>query len=130
MELRDMIARHIAVVYDNNQSAFARAVGESSSIVNRWVTGRITLPTADMRRKLARELGVRHVDILVAAGELWPSEVEERAAQPSEADQIMSQLDAETRAVVLLMLRRFLKTTRAEQVALSPPAPVPVPHDS
>jgi transcriptional regulator with XRE-family HTH domain len=44
---------------------------EVSAIEN----GRIKLPGADKRRRLARALRMRHVDLLVAAGELAPDEV-------------------------------------------------------
>lgn len=37
--------------------------------------GRVALPSAMVRRRLADILGVRHIDLLVAAGELDPEEV-------------------------------------------------------
>ena len=36
---------------------------------------RIKLPNADVRRRLAKALGVSHLDLLIAAGELLPEEV-------------------------------------------------------
>lgn len=37
--------------------------------------GRTTFPTAWVRRALAQELGVSHVDLILAAGELTPDEL-------------------------------------------------------
>lgn len=42
--------------------------------------GRIALPSAEMRRKLAATLGVRHVDLLMAAGELTADEIPQEGA--------------------------------------------------
>lgn len=90
-------------------AAFARALDESQSIVGRWANGKITRPTADARRKLARELGVRHVDILVMAGELWPSEVRDVAtpvaAPRSEVEALFESLTPARQRMVLQMLR-------------------------
>ena len=44
--------------------------------------GRIRLPEQPMRAKLAQALGVREIDLLVAAGELDPMEVREIIAVP------------------------------------------------
>jgi transcriptional regulator with XRE-family HTH domain len=44
--------------------------------------GRIALPSADMRRKIAAALGVRHVDLLIAAGELTDDEIPQAGAAP------------------------------------------------
>lgn len=53
----------------------ADRAGLRRSDVNAIEHGRVTLPGADKRRKLADALGIRHVDILVAAGELSEDEV-------------------------------------------------------
>lgn len=42
--------------------------------INRLVKEKVALPDADTRRKLATAMGVTHIDILIAAGELEPEE--------------------------------------------------------
>jgi transcriptional regulator with XRE-family HTH domain len=44
--------------------------------------GKIALPNGDLRRRLASALGVRHVDILVAAGELTADEIPREGTAP------------------------------------------------
>lgn len=58
-----------------NQTELAKRAGVPRTTVNRIEQGTTKLPEADIRRKLAKALGVRHVDILVAAGELTEEEV-------------------------------------------------------
>ena len=73
--LTDLVTDRIATAYGGNQAAFARAVGISVQAVNNWVKGKVTLPRIDARRRLAAELGIRHVDLFVLAGELEEAEV-------------------------------------------------------
>jgi transcriptional regulator with XRE-family HTH domain len=56
--------------------------GLSKSYVSALLKGKVALPGADKRRDLARVLGVRHVDLLIAAGELARDEVEASAGPP------------------------------------------------
>jgi transcriptional regulator with XRE-family HTH domain len=58
------------------QTELARRAGVPRTTVNRVEQGTTKLPEADVRRKLAGALGVRHVDLLVAAGELSPNEID------------------------------------------------------
>lgn len=58
------------------QAAFARQLGISPQTFNALLKGDIKVPTADVRRKLAREFNLRHVDILVMVGELARDEIE------------------------------------------------------
>lgn len=53
----------------------ARAIGKSAAYVSQLEAGKIALPNADIRRRLARELGVSHLDLLVAAGEIDRAEI-------------------------------------------------------
>jgi transcriptional regulator with XRE-family HTH domain len=57
------------------QSALALRVGTSRAYLSQIESGKVSLANADTRRKLADELGIRHVDLLVAAGELAPDEI-------------------------------------------------------
>jgi transcriptional regulator with XRE-family HTH domain len=69
-----VIARREALGLKQNELA-ARA-DVPANMVNRIEKGVTKLPSPDYRRRLAKGLGVSHLDILVAAGELEPDEVE------------------------------------------------------
>lgn len=43
-------------------------------------SGRVALPNADLRRRIAKALGVSHLDMLVAAGEIAREEIQESGA--------------------------------------------------
>jgi transcriptional regulator with XRE-family HTH domain len=56
------------------QEALAESAGVSQAVVSDIERGRISLSSADIRRRLAAALGVTHLDLLVAAGELTADE--------------------------------------------------------
>ncbi len=56
------------------QAQLADRAGVRRSDLNAIEHGRIALPGAEKRRKLAAALGLRHVDVLVGAGELTAEE--------------------------------------------------------
>ena len=72
--------RRIALGF-RTQGDFAITAGINRAHLSQIESGKIALPNADLRRKLASALGVSHVDILVAAGELEPEEVEAASVQ-------------------------------------------------
>jgi transcriptional regulator with XRE-family HTH domain len=74
MTVAQLLRDHLAGTREP-QAAFARRIGLTPQTVSQLVRGDIKVPTADTRRKLADELGIRHVDLLVAAGELAPDEI-------------------------------------------------------
>lgn len=53
----------------------ANAAGLKAPYVSDVERGKIALPNADIRRRLAKALGVSHLDLLVAAGEITPQEL-------------------------------------------------------
>ena len=53
----------------------ASASGLTKSYISELERGKIALPNADIRRRLAKALGVSHLDLLVAAGEITPQEL-------------------------------------------------------
>ena len=57
------------------QTALSKAAGLAIADINGIVQGRIKLPGADKRRRLASALGVSHLDLLVAAGEITEAEL-------------------------------------------------------
>lgn len=67
------------------QTALAEMVGLKRSHLSLIESGKIALPGAGVRREIARVLGVRHVDLLVIAGELSEDEIDPRR-QPVYSD--------------------------------------------
>jgi transcriptional regulator with XRE-family HTH domain len=47
----------------------------SKSYLSRTELGAIKLPSVEVRRRIADVLGMRHIDLLVLAGELSPDEI-------------------------------------------------------
>lgn len=73
--LAALLTAHIAARYGGNQSRFAEANDFRIGTVNTWVKGRVTFPQIEARRQIARALGISHVELLVAIGELDRDEV-------------------------------------------------------
>ncbi len=63
------------------QNELALRADLPANMVNRIEKGVTKLPSPDFRRRLAKGLGVSHLDILVAAGELEPEEVRSAGAE-------------------------------------------------
>jgi len=72
--LSEMVKAHLADKH-TSQAELARELGVSSSYMSQIVKGRITWPIAETRRRLATTLGVSHLDIVIAAGEITEDEV-------------------------------------------------------
>lgn len=101
----------------------------SKSEISAIENGRIALPGADKRRRLAHALGVRHIDLIVAAGELRPDEVPGpspitplRDPERAQLVAILDRLDlsVDNRAETLLGLLRMLAEQDRQRAA--PPA--------
>src|SRR4051812_15655813 len=78
-ERRDHFARYVAsrrAELGHSQRELAAQAGLTLSMMNAIERGRIGLPSVQKRRALARALRVRHVDLLIAAGELAEGELE------------------------------------------------------
>lgn len=58
-----------------SQSELAARAGITRSLMSAIETGKIGLPSIDKRRALAEALRVRHIDLLVAAGEITEDEL-------------------------------------------------------
>lgn len=98
-----------------SQAALAGRAGLSRAYLSQIEGGKVGVTSADVRRRLARALGVRHIDLLVAAGELLPDEVAPVAARwpPGEPERIIlhelvEQLPGEDLAHVQQALRAVL----------------------
>jgi len=72
--LAALVRDRINTAYGGNQAAFSRATGFSTQTISTWLSGKVSLPQLDARRRLARELGVSHIELLIAAGELTEEE--------------------------------------------------------
>lgn len=62
-----------------NQTELSERAGVPRTTVNRLETGTTQLPSPDIRRRLAVALGVSHLDLLVAAGEITSAEIGDKA---------------------------------------------------
>jgi len=58
------------------QEELARRTGITQATLSNLERGRTRMPSPDHRRRLAAALGIGHVDLLVAAGEVAPDELE------------------------------------------------------
>jgi transcriptional regulator with XRE-family HTH domain len=57
------------------QATLADHAGVERARIAQIESGRVTLPGADHRRRIAKALGVSHLDLLIAAGELAADEL-------------------------------------------------------
>jgi transcriptional regulator with XRE-family HTH domain len=114
-----------------NQSELARVSGVLRETINRIENNKTMLPSADSRRRLARALNVRHIDLLVAAGELTEDEVDDVApmvANNPDIDLIAESwefLDRQDREAVKRVVRSFAESNPGYSVE----EPVKVGHD-
>ena len=105
--------------------------------------GQVKLPGADLRRRIAGALGIRHVDILIAAGELTAEEAGREDAPDDAVERVIAELRplmaevAWTPGRVNLLRvalehyrdddRRWAETDRPSTAAPGQPAPIPPP---
>ncbi|MCC6315337.1 MAG: helix-turn-helix transcriptional regulator [Thermomicrobiales bacterium] len=86
--------------------ADAAAIGRSH--LSQIESGKIGLPNAKIRRRLAQTLRVRHVDLLVAAGELSADEVHMASTPvPSEIEELTLRMAPDARAAVQVVVRHL-----------------------
>lgn len=92
------------------QETVSDAAGIGRSHLSQIESGKIGLPNATIRRRLAEVLQLRHVDLLIAAGELDEAEVRE-GKQPlaSDLDRIAARLDEADRSALLAVARRLAR---------------------
>lgn len=116
-----IVSRREALGY--SQSELAERAGLTRAYMNSIERGKLGLPGVDQRRALAEALRVRHVDLLVAAGELAHDEL----AAPVYRDFVrhpglMKQVEdldiatAETLSRFLAHFQAAVDDARAEQV--------------
>ncbi len=86
--LAGRLRSRIDEAHGGNQRAFAHAMGLTPQHVYALLSGKITVPKPDVRRTLARELGLTHAELLVLTGELEPQEatIQDRPLPTDEAE--------------------------------------------
>lgn len=93
------------------QERVADQAGIGRSHLSQIESGKIGLPNATIRRRLAKTLRVRHIDLLVAAGEISEDEVRTGAApQPSELDELADRLSLDAREALLAVARQLARS--------------------
>lgn len=83
-----------------NQTELAAKAKMTRSHLAVLESGKVNLPNADLRRRIAQALGVSHLDVLVACGEIRPDEIEPlqiQGVQPN--DPVMDQLIEKLRRI-------------------------------
>ncbi|HEU0115940.1 MAG TPA: helix-turn-helix transcriptional regulator [Thermomicrobiales bacterium] len=107
----DRLRARIEEAYGGNQRAFATAMGLSPQHVSAMLSGKIALPRPDVRRMLARELGMTHGEFLVLAGELDANEIviQHRPLPSDEAEivRLYRDLPLATRKALLAIAREL-----------------------
>lgn len=58
------------------QRDLAESVGVDRTYVSSIEVGRVQMPNANLRRRFAASLGVKHIDLLLAAGEIRADELD------------------------------------------------------
>lgn len=108
-----------------SQIELATAAGLTKSEVSSLELGRIKLPSAAKRRALAGVLRLRHVDLLLAAGELTPDEVPHAGETPTVGHELAARIDAlplDLREGAEWFVARLEQVRAAEAAGVSPPA--------
>ena len=122
----------------------ATRAGTSAAYWSQIEGGQVKLPGAALRRGIAAALGVRHVDILIAAGELTAEEAGRDDAPDDAAERVIAELRPLMAEVAwtpgrVNLLRAALEHYRdddrrwreaARQDAGAPDRPVPTPPES
>jgi transcriptional regulator with XRE-family HTH domain len=109
-----------------SQTDLADLVGIRKGYMSQIESGKIGLPGADLRRRLAAALRVRHVDLLIAAGELTADEIPAPGAPPppSEVERLVDGLAPRFRGPLLDLLREMESESRVLEL-LSPEGSAP-----
>lgn len=74
------------------QRQLAADAGTSPAYISQIEGGKVSLPGAALRRALASGLGVSHLDILVACGELTPEEAGQPESREDAAGAVLDEL--------------------------------------
>jgi transcriptional regulator with XRE-family HTH domain len=94
------------------QTRLAAEVETTPAYISQIESGKPAVPNAGLRRRLATALGVRHIDLLVAAGELTDDEVPS-TSRPASDEPPAGSVRAELCAAIMGL-------TEAEAVVLAP----------
>jgi transcriptional regulator with XRE-family HTH domain len=123
------------MTYGITQMELARRAEIGGPHVTQIESGKIGLPSVEVRRRLAQAMGVSHLDLLMAAGEISADEIQKVGVEgvAIDAPEIVELVD-DLRAVELTpvrvrALRGVIHTFREGDKLLTDPANgVPVTH--
>jgi transcriptional regulator with XRE-family HTH domain len=102
--------RRIALGLTQENVADAANIGRSH--LSQIESGKIGLPNALIRRKLADILRVRHIDLLIAAGEIREEEVRSGAAPaPTELDELADRMPLQARDALVTVARELARAS-------------------
>jgi len=113
------------------QEELAQRTETTRSYISQIESGKVQMPNAELRRAISKALGIRHVDFLVAVGELGDWEVPgfSPTADPDprlaslEALLAMIDLDSDSRAITLSgILQSWAEQDRARAAPPNAPA--------
>jgi transcriptional regulator with XRE-family HTH domain len=113
------------------QTELAARSGVPQATISAIETGAKKLPGADIRRKLARALGVPHIALLIAAGEVEAEEVDPKIPLPSpfgeddprsEVVQLLAEIDDRDASNVANLVRSMWRNRQQLLTADDPPA--------
>lgn len=111
-----LLSQRIDTAYGGSQKAFSDATGLPVSYVNQIVRRRVAVPGKAQRLILARELGLREVDMYVMAGEVPESDVTSPAARMNaderELVDMFRAMPQSARTPLLTTVRELLKAVR------------------
>lgn len=84
------------------QDRLSEETGISRARIAQIEGGRVALPGANVRRDLAKALGVSHLDMLIAAGEITEDEIRTAGVEGiAEPDPVLAELIADLRRLPL-----------------------------
>lgn len=119
--------RRLALGLTQRQLAELAEISQAS--VSDIERGQVQLPTAAVRRRLAAALRLRHIDLLIASGEITKEEVPEAGAPPTVGDEFAAKAErlppADRQALMQVLDRMLGETTRFSRRAVVAPGPSP-----
>lgn len=103
------------------QADLAHKIGMSASFIAQLEQGYKKRPTKQTLRKLAQALGLRYIDLLIAAGEIDPEDIE---ADPAFGDEDLRRVQAlwrdlsdDTRSNIVVLAEGAARRSRRERAS-------------
>lgn len=113
------------------QRAYADHLGIKQSTFSSVLLGKVALPGIELRRRIAEDLGLSHIEVLVLLGILAPSEAQASPlgpqAHPERDDEREREIDRCTRRMRLMPLDLVLQLSGYADYLLSHSTPSAAP---